>query len=660
MRDLRLILYRVGDQASSPRVRVCLDGAIIRDDLFDFTIGGDDRQKIRRYFEEYCIDPRPGDREADAAVETIIDTGERLFRAAFGDPAPLDADGQATITDDTLPAGAHEIIAGFLPDDDNFGANLSETPAPQVVIFADATTTVFSGPSSPVPVYGQFVTFAAQGVNTGPESTADPTGSMHFYVNGTPYADPVPLNEDRAATVTDDTLPAGTHEVTASFLPDDDNFGASLSETPAPAQVVIFADATTTVFSGPSSPVPVYRQFLTFATEVVNASPESTADSPGSVHFYVDDVAYGDPAALPALPSTATDWDDTRVTVHAPDPVGGSLPWELLRVPGLGQHGELARLKAGIRRGPAVRDLDAGCPTEEPPPRGNRRDRETNGAGPPFRILFIISRPEGEHDVPFRSVAQSVVRELGKYTQLVHLRVLRPPTFAELDRELENTRGYDVIHFDGHGKLEGEGRHRQAFLYFEDEVGKSDAVAGNRISELLERYSVPAVVLNACQSAMPDPGSVYPSLGQELLEAGVSGVVAMAYTVSVETVVVFMKRLYAKLLEGAELYDAFKKAKERGLGQLISIVGDRAGRGPRLDRAGLLRAPVDPVNHAFTPGCGEQCFRCARSVGRRRRPTAWLVVMGRSSRSSGEAGRADPTVDSLGGRAENRRISRGG
>ena len=230
----------------------------------------------------------------NASPESTADpTGSVQFYVdgtPYGDPVPLNEDGAATVTDSDLPAGTHQITAGFLPDNDNLGASLSETPATQVVTFADTTTTVFSGPSSPVPVYGQSVTFAAQVVNASPESTADPTGSVQFYVDGTPYGDPVPLNEDGAATVTDSDLPAGTHQITAGSLPDNDNFGASLSETPA-TQVVTFADTTTTVFSGPTPSV--YGQAVTFAAQVVNASAESTADPTGSVEFYVDGTPYG-------------------------------------------------------------------------------------------------------------------------------------------------------------------------------------------------------------------------------------------------------------------------------------------------------------------------------------------------------------------------------
>jgi large repetitive protein len=187
-------------------------------------------------------------------------------------------DGTASISDADSPAGSYEIAADYSPDDLSFLASISQS-VPQVVTFADTTTTVDSGltPS----VYGQTVTFTAQVINSSPESAADPTGSVEFYIDGASYGS-VPLDAEGKATITDDTLPAGTHQITAGFLPQDDNFGASLSEAPAP-QVVTFADTTTTVYSGltPS----VYGQAVTFTAQVVNSSPESTADPTGGVEF---------------------------------------------------------------------------------------------------------------------------------------------------------------------------------------------------------------------------------------------------------------------------------------------------------------------------------------------------------------------------------------
>jgi hypothetical protein len=100
---------------------------------------------------------------------------------------------------------------------------------------AATTTTIRSGPSPSN--YGQTVTFSAQVVNSSPNSTAEPTGSVQFFVDGKNYGAPVPLNAQGAALMTDDSLSAGTHQITAGFLPDDNKFSGSFSGTAA-TQVV--------------------------------------------------------------------------------------------------------------------------------------------------------------------------------------------------------------------------------------------------------------------------------------------------------------------------------------------------------------------------------------------------------------------------------------
>ena len=113
---------------------------------------------------------------------------------------------------------------------------------------------------------------------------------MQFYVDNAEYGAPVPLNADGVALISDGSLPAGTHQITATFEPNDNKFSGSYSDTPA-TQVVEAADTTTTVRSGPSPSN--YGQTVTFSAQVVNSSPNSTAKPTGIVQFYVDGGNYG-------------------------------------------------------------------------------------------------------------------------------------------------------------------------------------------------------------------------------------------------------------------------------------------------------------------------------------------------------------------------------
>ena len=123
--------------------------------------------------------------------------------------------------------------------------------------------------------------------------------------------------------------------------------------------------------------------------------------------------------------------------------------------------------------------------------------------------------------------------------------VLRPPTFENLREHLgERPNHYHIVHFDGHGSygvnpatfggphmLQGpEGQ-----LIFENDQGKADPITAEQLSVLLRQHHIPAIVLNACQSAMVDQGAKDPfaSFAAALLKSGIRSVVAMAYSLYV-------------------------------------------------------------------------------------------------------------------------------
>lgn len=220
------------------------------------------------------------------------------------------------------------------------------------------------------------------------------------------------------------------------------------------------------------------------------------------------------------------------------------------------------------------------------------------------RILLVISRPGGRDDVPFRSVASRLVRKLGDAAgKGWRLDVLRPPTFRQLASVLRTAADagapYHVVHFDGHGGYgdlaspsNGMGRPsanaydaaaggRQGFLVFEDDEreDRSDCVGGDRLGPLLRDAGVPALILNACRSAFaespekPAPeteearmalaeAAAYGSLAQQVMQAGLGGVVAMRYSVWVVTAADFVERLYERLAAGDTLGQAVAAARK--------------------------------------------------------------------------------------------------
>ena len=291
-----------------------------------------------------------------------------------------------------------------------------------------------------------------------------------------------------------------------------------------------------------------------------------------------------------------------RVEVDVDPAETPGLPWELLRDPATDTAVALAA-------GEFVRThlRSAGHPSLPAP------------AGDTMRVLLAICRPGGREDVPFRSVASRLVRGGADQMEGLDLDVLRPASFERLARVLHEAaaadRPYHVVHFDGHGtyldlteldqsalnlsparfavSVAGPVRPgRHGYLLFEDPDRDENRqlVDGPAMGQLLVDTRVPVLILNGCRSAYaeaPDRpmltdidstsgdgdkgfrelGDVhariraYGSLAAEVADAGVPGVVAMAYNVYVVTVAQYVADLYAHLLAGRSLGQAATAAR---------------------------------------------------------------------------------------------------
>ncbi|MFO1430198.1 MAG: CHAT domain-containing protein [Candidatus Competibacteraceae bacterium] len=279
--------------------------------------------------------------------------------------------------------------------------------------------------------------------------------------------------------------------------------------------------------------------------------------------------------------------NDTRVEIVTGVHEAASIPWELLRDP-------KTDAPLALRARTFVRAL--------PNPAQTPRLPKTAGS---IRILLVICRPGAGDDVPFRSVAGRLVKSLSdEARQIVQLEVLRPPTFEQLSKTLRaaKARGepYHVVHFDGHGMyleiqqtgvlsqllkglskllLSGPRTGSHGYLAFENpkQPENLELVDGPALGKLLVEANVPVLVLNACRSAYADPpaeprsvsddphGEVraYGTLAQEIMDAGVAGVVAMRYNVYVVTAAQFVVDLYGALLEGATLGEAVTRGRQQ-------------------------------------------------------------------------------------------------
>jgi hypothetical protein len=215
-----------------------------------------------------------------------------------------------------------------------------------------------------------------------------------------------------------------------------------------------------------------------------------------------------------------------------------------------------------------------------------------------IRILLVIARPRGEDDVPFRSVASRILKEI-EVNPFFSIDVLRPPTFEQLSHTLntayQSGRPYHIVHFDGHGVfVDGtdaivhinphtyrirDGKH--GYIVFENPIYPHnwEFIGGAELGNLLVETGVPILVLNACRSAHAEPPRqpqsitnnensrqqvhAFGSFAQEIVNTGVAGVVAMRYNVFVVTAAQFVSGLYSNLARGVSLGEAVTQGRRQ-------------------------------------------------------------------------------------------------
>jgi hypothetical protein len=236
--------------------------------------------------------------------------------------------------------------------------------------------------------------------------------------------------------------------------------------------------------------------------------------------------------------------DKCELVVTSDNPEVLNLPWELLYSPSDRQF--LAPSLAGMSRSLseyAVRAEMGELPSDK------------------LNILLVIARPYDEKDIAFKTIARPLLAALSDIRKKVNLKVLRPPSFEQFERELNANKGfYHIVHFDGHGNFDADstgfqhtlGAAGQGVLVFEADDGSPQIITAAQIAQNLESCRVPIFILNACKSAQ-EGEEKFSSVATRLVSLGAKGVVAMAYSVYAEAAKHFMGRLYGELVRGESL-----------------------------------------------------------------------------------------------------------
>jgi hypothetical protein len=222
------------------------------------------------------------------------------------------------------------------------------------------------------------------------------------------------------------------------------------------------------------------------------------------------------------------------------------LPWELLA----DDAGSLAQ-RVSVRR-----QLET--------PEGN----EPRSVALPLRMLYIVSRPADMGFIDPRLTTKSLFVALDPLGANVQIDFCRPPTLDRVREMLRDGQAagkpYDVVHFDGHGAFLQEAQ--IGALCFEEPddgtgVSKTDFVKADELGNLLAKYKVPLVVLEACRSAALGKTIVFRSVAPRLIQAGVGSVLSMSHSVHVEAARILLECFYRELVRGATIGHALAEGR---------------------------------------------------------------------------------------------------
>jgi CHAT domain-containing protein len=139
----------------------------------------------------------------------------------------------------------------------------------------------------------------------------------------------------------------------------------------------------------------------------------------------------------------------------------------------------------------------------------------------------------------------------------------------------------------------------QGHLIFEKDDGAPDPVTADQLGVLLREHAVPAVVLNACQSAMLDERADDPfaSVAAALLRSGMRSVVAMAYSLFVSGAQQCLPAFYQRLFEEGSVAQAVRAGRQ----QMLAHRGRVCARGefPLDDWLVPVLYQQDPLDFSF-------------------------------------------------------------
>ncbi|WP_175279379.1 beta strand repeat-containing protein [Prescottella equi] len=226
------------------------------------------------------------------AVSPVPTGGTVQFSVAgtdVGAPVSLDGSGQASMPYTFGAAGSFSVAAVYSGTTGFAGS----TAAAHTVVVSDpapvdvATATLVGVPESAITGAPTTLSVTVQAQS----GSAVPTGSVQFRDNGNPIGSPVVL-ENGSATVTHNFGSAGTHQITAEYLPGAGFLASTSTQYPVAVSAPNPSDVVSSILMSSAQSTTVGTAF-TLEAQVTGAQT-----LPGTVQFFDGGVEIGSPVAV--------------------------------------------------------------------------------------------------------------------------------------------------------------------------------------------------------------------------------------------------------------------------------------------------------------------------------------------------------------------------
>ncbi|MBM4525344.1 hypothetical protein GS462_12090 [Rhodococcus hoagii] len=226
------------------------------------------------------------------AVSPVPTGGTVQFSVAgtdVGAPVSLDGSGQASMPYTFGAAGSFSVAAVYSGTTGFAGS----TAAAHTVVVSDpapvdvATSTLVGVPESAITGAPTTLSVTVQAQS----GSAVPTGSVQFRDNGNPIGSPVVL-ENGSANVTHNFGSAGTHQITAEYLPGAGFLASTSTQYPVAVSAPNPSDVVSSILMSSAQSTTVGTAF-TLEAQVTGAQT-----LPGTVQFFDGGVEIGSPVAV--------------------------------------------------------------------------------------------------------------------------------------------------------------------------------------------------------------------------------------------------------------------------------------------------------------------------------------------------------------------------